>query len=111
VTNNLGTAYFRLGELNRALEFFRRACSADPHYVEARKNLEGALTAKRRVKERLDELLAKDTAADRDPELLVKIGEARRMLGDIPGAEKAYLEALRLDKHSQKALRGLIFMR
>jgi tetratricopeptide (TPR) repeat protein len=108
VCNNLGTAYFRLGELNRALEFFRRACSADPHYVEARKNLEGALTAKRRVKERLDELLAKDTAADRDPELLVKIGEARRMLGDIPGAEKAYLEALRLDKHSQKALRGLI---
>lgn len=107
VLNNLGTAYFKKGDLARAIRSFEEACSSDPRYKEARKNLDEALRARETLVLRLEGELERARRNTRDVQARLEAADTCRSLGRYDEAEELYRECLALDGSSERALKGL----
>jgi len=100
-----------LGELGSAQEMFERALEYDPAHLPSLKTLvelfddAGDVRSSVRAKERL--LEHTEDARERFM-LLIDVGGGKNEMGDVPGAEKAYREALEVDPDSRVILQKLI---
>lgn len=104
---NLGNAYLRSGEYDRAEENYRAALDIYPDFGSARVNLGMTLLKLGRPREARTMLL---DAAERDPgsaEVAVNLGAAHRALGDDGRAEAEFRRALSLDPREAQAWNNL----
>ena len=109
--NDLGIASADAGEIEHALEAFRRATSLDPGFARGWNNYGNALRSCGRVDAAAD-AFAHAVAADATYALAwANLGAVRREIGDDPGAEAALTRALALNPAQRVAVYALAGLR
>ena len=109
--NDLGKVRLRLGDVEAAIDAWRRACAASPGLFEANIQLGTQLLAQGSVGEARD-ALQRAVATDPDHAIArVKLADTLVYLGDIAQAAAGYREALRRRPACGPAWWGLASMR
>jgi 4-amino-4-deoxy-L-arabinose transferase-like glycosyltransferase len=91
--NNLGEAYRRMGDRERAIACLRRAIAAEPRLAYPHQNLGMLLIAGGHRDEALRELNEADRLAPDDPQVLGAIGALEAERGDRAAADRAFARA------------------
>jgi Flp pilus assembly protein TadD len=104
----------RPGELDTAIEFYRRALAADPDYALAYNNLGAALQRRGQLDEALSNLRRAIALQPAYGPFYYNLGIVLAARGDVPGAESAYRQAVDRDPVNAEAynnLGGIAFAR
>ncbi len=107
VWNYLGLAYHHAGQFTNAESAYRNALSRDRRLAEAHYNLGCARLEQNRPDFGKAEFTAFTALRPNVPEGWVKAGVAALRSRELPAAENAFKEALRLDAQNAEALNGL----
>ena len=88
--NNLGDYALKDGQIDEALDFFRRAAKARPGHMESRFNVGAILLLKREFDEAIPWLEEAATLAPDDERVQDRLAQAYLQKGDLPGARRRY---------------------
>lgn len=108
--NYLGLAYHYAGQIDEAERAYRRAQALDHDLTAAHYNLACLWLAQNKPEKTeaaKTELLSYTLRRGNSLEGLLKLGVAQLRARELPGAEKTFTDALRLNPQSPEALNGL----
>ncbi len=105
--NYLGLAYHHSGQATNAELAYARALLLDRNLAEAHYNLACLRLEEQRFDAARAELIAFTALRGNSIEGWLKLAAAQLKLRELPGAEKSFNEALRLDRQNAEALNGL----
>lgn len=94
--NNLGNALAAAGDVDDAIDTFRRANRLRPELTIVHLNLAKLLASSERQEERLAVLRSAAAIAPADPDVQAELGLAEAATQDFAAAERAFREAVRL---------------
>jgi Flp pilus assembly protein TadD len=92
---NLGVAYRRNGELDRAEAAYRRALEVNPTALSAYSNLSSLLRLQGREEEAAELLELADSSKNRNPYTYLSLGDLAFKRGRLEEAQRYYEKALR----------------
>ncbi len=107
---NIGIAFFRKGNLKKAIEYYEKAIHEKPGYVEAMNDLEKARAAQRNLEGLITRILEELKIQPRNPVLLTRLGDVYRQLGEDDQAIARYHAAISVQSDSVKASYGLVLV-
>lgn len=97
VHNNIGYIYERLGDIKQAKRYYKRAISLNPRFGKAYYNLGNVLLDQKKYDEAIAMYRKAIESGFNTPEVHNNLGLALMRIGDHEGAEKEFLEAIKLD--------------
>jgi tetratricopeptide (TPR) repeat protein len=109
--NYLGLACHQAGQNSEAERAYQRALTLNPDLVEARFNLGCLLLSENRLDQARAELTAFTLRRGNSVEGWRKLGSAQLRSRDFGGAEKSFVETLRLAPQDPEALTGIGLVR
>lgn len=105
----LGDLHARLGNIDDAQQYYRRALEIDPRAQGVRQNLVQLLTDEGRfesLRDVLNSVLVRTRDRATQREISMEIAAAAEAMGDRDRAVRSYLEAAKLEMGDQDALQG-----